>query len=234
MLARLAVLRALAFAAAIGLSVVLTAAPTTRRAALLDESDRLAFQSWFTFLADTQFERASADVTDCASLIRHAYREALRSHTPEWHRRSRLPLDVGFPDVRSGPPVTGPAWLLFRVAEHPERFAEFADAATLIHLNARHIDRGGHAMQPGDLLYFRQEGSRSPDHLMIFVGESRFEPSGRDWVVYHTGPQDGGPGEMRKTSLADLRRHPSARWRPVRSNPAFAGVFRLSILDRSR
>jgi hypothetical protein len=56
------------------------------------------------------------------------------------------------------------------------------------------------------------------------------EKDGSDWIVYHTGPMDGGPGEVRKTRLADLLRHPSARWRPVTGNRAFVGVFRLSWL----
>ena len=69
---------------------------------------------------------------------------------------------------------------------------------------------------------------------MIFVGPSWLEPSGRDWIVYNTGPEGSAPGEVRKVSLADLERHPSPRWRPVPGNPAFIGVFRLAILDRER
>ena len=65
---------------------------------------------------------------------------------------------------------------------------------------------------------------------MVFVGRSFFEPAHADWVVYHTGPSDGGPGEVRKVRLADLLRHPAPRWRPVPSNPQFVGVFRLTAL----
>lgn len=198
----------------------------------VDETDRLAFQSWFTFLVDAQFERATGDVTDCASLVRHAYREALRSHSPEWYRTSRLPRMGAFPDVRHAPAAAGNAWPLFRVARNPERFAEFVDAKTLVRLNTRSRGRDARAAQPGDLLYFRQEGVGSPDHLMVFVGHSSFDADRGDWVVYHTGPQGTAPGEIRKVSLADLEHHPSARWRPIRSNPAFVGLFRLEILDR--
>src|SRR5262245_377356 len=97
-----AVSRLRLFATAASLAAVLTvthelaAAP---RPPAFDESDRLAFQTWFTLLADAQFERPTADVIDCASLVRHAYREALRAHTPEWFRRARLPLTVSVPDV---------------------------------------------------------------------------------------------------------------------------------------
>ena len=205
-----------------------------QRPAAVDESDRLAFQAWFTLLADAQFERQSADVIDCASLVRHAYREALRAHTSEWYRRNQLPAAVGIPDVRGAPRADGPAWRLFRVAAQPDRFAEFADAATLIRFNTRALGRSTAALQPGDLLFFRRDQPSGADHVMIFVGESRFDPSRRDWVVYHTGPGDGHAGEVRKTALADLARHPSPRWRPLPDNPAFAGVFRLSMLDRSR
>jgi uncharacterized protein YfaT (DUF1175 family) len=66
---------------------------------------------------------------------------------------------------------------------------------------------------------------------MVFVGPSAYEPGPLDWVVYHTGPNTttGAPGEMRKATLADLRRHPAPRWRPAADNPAFLGVYRLRI-----
>jgi uncharacterized protein YfaT (DUF1175 family) len=197
---------------------------------LADDTDREAFRAWFVLLADAQFESPAPEVVDCAALVRYAYREALRRHTPEWYRRNHLP-GVALADVRS---ITGPTssgWPLFRVATAPNRFAEFADAATLVRLNARLVGRQVAAARPGDLLYFHQDGARSPDHLMVFVGPSRFDRRGRDWIVYHTGPDEGRAGEVRKVTAADLERHPLARWRPIRQNPAFAGVFRLAILE---
>jgi uncharacterized protein YfaT (DUF1175 family) len=180
---------------------------------LADESDRAAFRSWFVLLADAQFERPTADVNDCAALIRHAFREALRAHTPEWVRRAGLPFAPQFADVRSAP-----------------KAGEFADAKTLIALNARTLGRDTRALRAGDLLYFRQPGQKNPDHLMVFVGRSQFDADGDDWVVYHTGPTDEGPGEVRKVRLATLQQHPAARWRPLISNPQFIGVYRLAIL----
>ena len=217
-------------------AMVAASTPASPRATALagDETDRAAFQSWFTFLADAQFERRTADVTDCASLVRHAYREALRPHSPAWYRASALPAMATFPDVRNPPPIRDGMWLLFRVGEHPDRYAEFADAATLVRFNARRVGRDAREARPGDLLYFRQSGADSPAHLMVVVGESRFDPSRRDWLVYHTGPDGASPGEVRKVALADLERHPSPRWRPAAANPAFIGVFRLAVLDRER
>jgi hypothetical protein len=115
-------------------------------------------------------------------------------------------------------------------ADASARYAEFADARTLVNWNARRISRDVSSLQPGDLLYFRQPEQRQPDHLMVFVGRSFFDPQHADWVVYHTGPTEDGPGEVRKVRLQDLSRHPAPRWRPLQSNPQFVGVFRLSLL----
>jgi uncharacterized protein len=195
---------------------------------LTDEGDRAAFRGWFVLLADAAFYRPVAEVSDCASLIRYAVRESLRAHTPEWLRLARLPLEPGLPDVGHRP-SGGNHMPLFRVSSDQRApLAEFADARTLIRFNARFVARDADAAQPGDLLYFQQPSQREPDHLMIFVGPSRFDPGADDFVVYHTGPDDHGPGEMRKVRLADLMRHPSLRWRPLTANPQFVGVFRLT------
>ena len=213
-------------------TTVLVASPSPHSA--LDDSDRAAFRAWFTYLADAQFERRSDDVTDCASLVRHAYREALRPHSAAWFQAAKLPRLVSFPDVRRTPPMKDGAWMLFTVARTPERYAEFADAETIVGLNARRLGRDARAAKPGDLLYFRHDDADNPSHLMVVVGDSRFDRDRRDWLVYHTGPDNGSPGEVRKVSLADLERHPSPRWRPIAANREFVGVFRLAILDQER
>ena len=203
-------------------------AAATAQVRLTDESDHDAFRSWFTFLADAQFYRPTADVTDCAGLVRHAAREALKAHTPEWHRLAALPEAAPFPDVRERPRGGDAGWPLFEVG--PGRYAEFADARTIVTRNTRAIGRDVASARPGDLLYFRQDTQPAPDHLMVYLGRSRFEAGAQDWVVYHTGPTERGPGEMRKARLADLMRHPAPRWRPLPHNPAFVGVFRLDWL----
>ena len=205
--------------------------PARAQMRLADASDRAAFRSWFVLLADAQFEQRAPEVTDCAALIRFAFREALRAHTSEWARRVALPFAPPFPDVRSAPKPDANGWPLFRVSEGaPGQHAEFADAPTLVRLNARRVSRDTTALQPGDLLYFRQPQQSQPDHLMVFVGRSFFDREHTDWIVYHTGPIDEGPGEVRKVQLRDLKQHPSARWRPLTTNQHFVGIFRLAAL----
>lgn len=206
-------------------------ASPSAQARLADESDRAAFRAWFVLLADMQFQRAAPEVIDCAALVRFAFRESLRTHTPEWARRVGLPFAPRYADVRSAPRPGPEGWPLFRIsgADAP-RYAEFADAQTLIRFNTRSRGRDIASAQPGDLLFYHQPSQQQPEHLMIFVGRSSFEVDGDDWVVYHTGPTGDTPGEVRKVRLQDLMRHPAPRWRPEVTNGAFIGVFRLSIL----
>jgi uncharacterized protein len=205
--------------------VGLLAVSASAQVRFANENDREAFRAWFVFLADAQFYRQTPDVADCAGLVRHAAREAFVPHTAEWYRLARFAVVPALPDVRSGISPTPAGWPLFLVA--PKIWAEFADARTIVSLNARPLGRDLAALRPGDLLYFRQDGQTHPDHLMVYVGPSKFERDGRDWVVYHTGPTGHVPGEVRKTRLADLLRHPSPRWRPVGANSAFVGIYRL-------
>jgi uncharacterized protein len=234
-------LRARLVQAGLSLLVVSLVVPApAAQVRLADQSDRDAFRAWFVFLADVQFERPAAEVIDCAALVRFAFREALRAHTPEWARRVGLPVTPRYPDVRSAPAATAEGWPLFLVSAPPEaRYAEFADARTLVSLNARRLGRDTAALRPGDLLYFHQPDQQQPDHLMVFVGPSLFDSDAADWVVYHTGPsgpsslsefEGADPGEVRKVRLADLAAHPSPRWRPHATNPHFVGVFRLALL----
>lgn len=217
--------------ATIGITILFAAPPMSAQLRLADESDRAAFRSWFVLLADAQFDRTTSDVTDCAALVRHAVREALRAHTPEWLRLAQLPFAPRFADVRSAPRPTANGWPLFRIDNSTTpKYAEFADAKTIVRLNSRSIGRNTAALRPGDLLYFHQPNQQSPDHLMVFIGSSLFENDGDDWVVYHTGPINNGPGEVRKTRLSTLMQHPAPRWRPIAANPQFVGVFRLNTL----
>jgi uncharacterized protein YfaT (DUF1175 family) len=197
---------------------------------LADETDRAAFRRWFVLLADAAYYQPPAEVIDCAALVRYAMREALRPHTAEWRRLAGLPPIATPPDVQSRPAARDGAMPLFRVAGTGGAMMEFADARTIVRWNAKLVSRQIADSRPGDLLYFRQPTQPQPDHLMIVVGRSALDGSADDFVVYHTGPDGTGPGELRKLRAADLARHPAPRWRPVASNPAFIGVFRLIAL----
>jgi hypothetical protein len=206
-------------------------------------ADQENFTRWLTFLAEALYYQptpgALAEVQDCAALIRYAYRNALVTHTPAWRRVAGLAYAPGFGDVSK---FAYPEWPLgrglFRTRAGPfapadlsrGAFAEFADAATLLHYNAFLVSRDLRAAHAGDLLFFYQPEQREPYHAMLFVGRSHFQPSGTDWIVYHTGDLEGRPGEIRHVPASLLMQHPDPRWRPHAANPRFLGVYRFNLL----
>lgn len=218
----------------------------------LQGGDREAFRRWFIWLAlypaNVGKEHLPAEITDCAALLRFAYREALRRHDAVWARSlgvARPPL----PDVaRYHYPATPLGAGLFRVKEgafEPSdekdgSFAQFADAKTLWRCNTHLVSRDLRAARPGDLLFYRQLGQNSPYHSMVYLGRDYAGPGKvmPEAVVYHTGPThtgpDAGPGEMRVMTVADLLNHPSPRWRPVPGNGNFLGIYRWNILRESQ
>ncbi len=213
---------------------------------LQDTGDRQAFRRWFTFLAEAPYfqkeDARPAEINDCAALIRFAYREALRHHDGPWASQWHFDHLPATPSIRKYDyPHTALGADLFRVRPGSfapddldnHAFAEFADAETLRRFNAHFVSRDLHAARPGDLIFFRQAGQRMPFHTMIFLGPSHSsEGDGQEnaWLIYHTGPTDGRPGELRRVTVSDLMQHPYARWRPLPQNPAFLGVYRWNIL----
>jgi uncharacterized protein YfaT (DUF1175 family) len=206
-------------------------------------ADRAAFRGWFTAIAEYQALRPPqelpAEISDCAALLRFAYRNALHLHTAEWLAENKLEALAYLPSVKKyAYPRTPLGAALFRVRvasgenDTAATFAEFADAKTLWHLNTFLVSRDVGLARPGDLLFFRQLQQNSPYHSMIFVGRSQLDKNGAedDILVYHTGHIGKSPGEMRRTTVAELMQHPSPRWRPAPGNTNFLGVYRWNIL----
>jgi uncharacterized protein YfaT (DUF1175 family) len=210
---------------------------------LTDAHDRATFRRWFTYLAEAQYVADPAarapEITDCAALIRYAYREALRPHDGAWAAGAGLRVVPALDSVaRYQYPFTPLGAALFRVRAGPFRagdlndgaFLQFADARSLwrsnTHLVSRNLDRA----LPGDLLFFRQDSTHAVYHSMIYLGGSAFRTDGRRYLIYHTGPDGKDPGEMRLLSTEDLMRFPQAEWRPNQANPHFLGVYGWNIL----
>jgi hypothetical protein len=205
---------------------------------LTDPADQAAFRQWFTLIAVYQAVRPRGEVpgeiTDCASLLRYSYREALKRHDDSWFMSTGIEVAALPGEIRAWRyPETPLGAGLFRVrtgefeADDATNgaFAQFADAKTLVERNAFFVSRDVRVAEPGDLLFYRQFGQSSPWHSMIVTGV------GRDGtVVYDTGSDHGKAGELRRVALAELVDHPQAQWRPVPDNPNFLGVYRWNIL----
>jgi uncharacterized protein YfaT (DUF1175 family) len=205
---------------------------------LSDPADRQAFRRWFTLIAGFEAIRPTdqvpAEITDCASLLRYAYREALKRHDEPWFQATGVEVPALPGEIRAWHYPATPLGLgLFRVrpgsfdaADATDgAFAQFADARTLVERNAYFVSRDVRQAEPGDLLFFRQFGQSSPWHSMIVT-----RIDGQAAVVYDTGPDHQRPGELRRVSLAELLDHPQPQWRPLPANPNFLGVYRWNIL----
>jgi uncharacterized protein len=238
--ARRAPLLALAGAAVGALLVASNAISEPLR--LENPADVAAFRRWFTFLAEAQYynndRSRPVEIVDCSSLLRYAYREALRKHDAVWARDAHLPLVPALPSVgQYSYPRTPTGPNLFRIrSDSPSsigmgQFASFADAKTLRNLNTFFVTRDiGHAL-PGDLLFFQTNAFPASFHSMIYLGPSQFQASNDAFVVYHTGPDGQSTGEIRRRSVKELMSYPEPRWRPTLGNPVFSGVFRWDILQ---
>ncbi len=205
---------------------------------LTDPADQAAFRRWFTAIAEYQAVRPKAEIpseiTDCASLVRYSYRETLKRHDGAWFVTTGIDLPASPGEIHAlHYPDTPLGLSLFRTLPGPFQpadisngaFAQFADAKTLVRDNAYLIGRDVHVALPGDLLFYRQFGHSSPWHSMIIT---RIGANAQ--VVYHTGPDHGSPGELRRVALSELLDHPRAEWRPIPGNPNFLGVYRWNIL----
>ena len=199
-------------------------------------TDRQAFRLWFTALADRAADvgpsQLPPEIIDCASLLRYAYRESLRLHDDRWYAQYSVEQMPALTSVQQWSYPNTPFGLsLFRIRPGPflvsdltdGTFAQFADAKTLIQANTFFVSRDLRAARPGALIFFRLLEADSQYHSMVITAHS-------EWVVYHTGPIDNHPGEMRRVLLTDLLHHPDPRWRPTPSNPNFLGVYRWNIL----
>ena len=205
---------------------------------LTDPADQAAFRQWFTLIADYQAVRPKsevpAEITDCASLLRYAYREALKRHDDTWFLSTGIEI-VALPgEIRAWRyPETPLGASLFRVRPgsfEPDdatngAFAQFADAKTLVERNAYFVTRDVRQAQPGDLLFYRQFGQSSPWHSMIVT-----RINGQPAVVYDTGEDHGKAGELRRVLLPELLDHPQPQWRPLPGNPNYLGIYRWNIL----
>lgn len=211
--------------------ILLLATATSPR--LDSESDRAAFRNWFAFLAEAQYftppESRAAEIADCSSLVRYAYREALRRHDSQWAAHANLILIPALPSVSKynypGTP-TGPR--LFAISD--QRYAQFADAKTLYRFNVFPVARALARARRGDLLFFRQSSQASAYHTMIVLDTSQITSGSTKFVVYHTGPEGSQNGQMKRLSYSELLSFPEPRWRPLPENSAFLGIFRWNIL----
>lgn len=203
-------------------------------AELGSENDRKVFRELLVDIARSQITHPSPfwKEKDCGGLLRFAYREALKRHDETWFEtlggawiKGQDITAYHYPRV----PMLGVN--LFRIEAGgfdpttvEEDFSVFASVYHLLAFNVVPLGKRKELAEKGDLLFFFQpDYFEMPYHAMLYQGEGK--------VIYHTGPIDGGEGEVRESTLDSLAQHPDRKWHPTLANPSFLGFFRWKILD---
>ena len=177
-----------------------------------------ALRAWIVRIAEAQVTSGPTPKwtqRDCAGLVRFAVAEALATHDERWRRAMGMsgPLP---PDLAS---EAARLELRYRWKRPDGTRGAFVNAIGLIQENSVAIGRDPRLARPADMFFYDQGEAQ---HLMLWTGSR---------VVYHNGaaptPEDNG---LRAVALAQLRRWPDTRWRPVEENPNFIGVFSLAFL----
>lgn len=205
----------------------------------LDNEDSERFRNWFVWIAISALENDpilwSVKERDCAGFIRYCAREALRKHD-EWWLKTVKYVGPIFEDVQKynypNLPLVGEK--LFRTKrgefKNEEDFSSFAVARILIECSMNFVTKDVRKATPGDVLvFFHPQDFEFPYHLMIYAGTLGL-PGDEGWLVYHTGPIAGGPGELRLVRSRKLMDY-DPTWMPSEKNPNFLGFYRFKFLQ---
>jgi len=200
--------------------------------------DAWNFRNWFIHIANSLYysetSRWREEERDCAGFVRFCFIEALRVHNNLWVKKMNYTGPI-FEDVQKynypNIPIAGDK--PFRIVSPPFRgsqdFSYFASSRYLKEYNLTFVTKNVEEALPGDIMiYFHPQDVSFPFHMMIYMGNLGLTDD-EGWVVYHTGPVEGG-GELRKVKWRDLLNADPA-WQPDILNPHFLGFFRFNILD---
>lgn len=210
-------------------------------AELRTQEERAAFRTRFVAVARSQRPEPDVgwhpDQQDCAGLVRYAYRHALRvdiSPKASRYLQTEGPAGWGrigfaFPDI----PYLGDRPFRVRDGAFSEEenrdtvFDPFANAQHLLFHNTDPLGKNVRAAKPGDLLFFfHPENQGQPYHVMIF-----FRRQNEDWLVYHTGTDVSGSGQLKEIPVTRLGEHLDPSWHPRATNENFLGYYRFKILS---
>lgn len=186
----------------------------------LDVHQSPVFRAWFVRIVEEQLKRGPNPrwfQRDCASLIRFAANEALKSHDAAWLKANGVSNRYLPPELNLTEPQRQ---LAQRWDQGDNQIGPYVTAQKLIQYNADFVSRDVNQAQAGDLLFFNQGDDQ---HLMIWMGR---------YIAYHTGSHSPTDSGLRAVSLPQLMQWKDTRWIPDDSNPNFIGVFRLRFLAR--
>ena len=186
----------------------------------LDARQSALFRSWFVRIVANVLQRGPSPRwvnRDCASLVRFAVNETLRTHDAQWRKSSGMGHGPLPPELVLTPLQET---LRNRWRTPDGGYHSYVAALGLVQENTRFVTR--HILQAnrGDLFFFDQGDDQ---HLMIWTG---------DGVAYHRGEVSPGDPGLRAVSVPYLLNWTDSRWQPTPENPNFVGVYSFAFLSR--
>ena len=200
----------------------------------LDNKDSESFNLWFSNIIINIFNEdmlIPKNYSDCAGLIRFAYKEALKKHDQHWlntnNYKGFIYEDVrkyNYPEV---PFINTDIFLVDDIVHDKNSYSNFASARYLIEYNMDYLGKNLINAKTGDILaFFHPNDVEFPYHLMIYI-----EQYNQRYVIYHTGPiSDKNPGELRLTKIDNLK-YSDPSWIADKENKNFLGYYRFKIIS---
>jgi len=199
----------------------------------LNKKDSESFSLWFKSIIINIFKeniKVPESYSDCAGIIRYAYKESLKKHDQEWisknNFKSNIYNDVGkynYPDI---PFIKEKIFLIDKNIREINSYSNFASARYLIEYNMKNIGKNIDNAVSGDILaFFHPYDIDFPYHLMVYIQQKE-----NNYVIYHTGPlSESNPGELRLVLVDDLK-YADPTWIVEDKNNNFLGIYRFKII----
>lgn len=198
-----------------------------------NEEESILFRNWFTnIVINTAIKnKLPENYSDCSGLIKYAYKETLKKHDAKWITKNEYDgpifenLRYNYPDIPFlGVKIFRKTSGVFNLDTIDIDFSEYVTARYLIEFNMDFISRNINDAKSGDILaFFHPEDPEYPYHLMVFI-----EYNNEDYLIYHTGPIEGG-GYIKIVKLKDFFKFDPS-WLPIKENKYFLGIYKFKIL----
>lgn len=200
----------------------------------LNKDDSKSFTFWFTNIIINIFNgdmKIPNSYSDCAGLIRYAYKESLKKHDQAWIKnngyKGYIFQDVNKYNYPNIPFIGTDIFLIGSNIHSKNNYSNFASARYLLEFNMNYLGKNSINAKTGDILaFFHPNDIEFPYHLMVFI-----EVNSKKYVIYHTGPiSENNPGELRLTKIEDLK-FADPTWIADKDNKKFLGFYRFKILS---
>jgi uncharacterized protein YfaT (DUF1175 family) len=204
----------------LSLAVFLSSSTVEAKFTKLGKRDSEIFRSWFVRIIEEQLRQGPSPKwvqRDCVGLVRYSVNESLKTKSLPWMRSHGFANKPTPPSLGASKEVRGKvnSWIQYDGVSR----GDYISAIGLIQGNTEFVSRNINHARAGDILFYDMQDSQ---HIMIWMGK---------YVSYHTGSFTKLDNGLRKVRFNNLMNWKDSRWRPIKENPNFIGIFKLGFLS---